>query len=95
VVRVAVSRAVTLGLVEAEAYAGAPNGQEPSAAFPWLPATSSDPAGLAPVAMYRHAPLVMSLPSQYFPFRAIHPGRYTITARLNPDYHLPQFDAAA
>jgi hypothetical protein len=31
----------------------------------------------------------MSLPSRLYPFRAVKPGRYSITARLNPAYHVP------
>jgi hypothetical protein len=43
------------------------------------------------VAVCKHPPLVTSLPVRVYPFRAIDPGRYQITARLNPAYHLPQF----
>jgi hypothetical protein len=32
----------------------------------------------------------MSLPVRLYPFRAITPGRYQVTARLNPTYHVPQ-----
>jgi hypothetical protein len=91
VVRVAVGRVVTLGVIEAEAYASAPDGQPVPAAFPWMPAASSDPAGLAPSTVCKRPPLVMSLPCHYYPFRAIHSGRYTISAPLNPAYHLPSF----
>jgi hypothetical protein len=91
VVRVAVGRVVTLGVVEAEAYASSPDGQALPAAFPWMPGASSDPAGLAPSTVCTRPPVVMSLPSHYYPFRAIHPGRYTITARLDPAYRLPGF----
>lgn len=80
---------VTLQLVEPEAYGSTVSGPAQSA-FPWLPGQSSDTAGLQPVAVCTDPPVIMSLPFRMYPFRAIAPGRYQITAALNPAYHVPQ-----
>jgi hypothetical protein len=85
---VSAGRVVTLQLVEPEAYASSTSGSPPSA-FPWLAGHSSDGAGLRPVAFCPNPPMIMSLPFRVYPFRAITPGRYQITAALNPAYHVP------
>jgi hypothetical protein len=81
---------VTVWLTEPEAYASGPDDTPPPTAFPWLAPQSSDPAKLSPVAVCRHPPLVTSLPVRLYPFRATSPGRYQITAPLNPAYHVPR-----
>lgn len=48
------------------------------------------PAALSPVAVCKHPPLVTSLPVRLYPFRATRPGRYRISAPLNPAYHIPR-----
>lgn len=88
-VRVAVGRVVTVWLTEPEAYASSPNDTPPPTMFPWLAAQSSDPAKLSPVAVCKQPPLITSLPVRLYPFRATSPGRYQITARLDPAYHIP------
>ena len=80
---------MTLQLVEPEAYASSMSGPPPTA-FPWLAGRSSDPAGLRPVTLCPGPPRLMSLPVQVVPFRALAPGRYRITAALNPAYRLPR-----
>jgi hypothetical protein len=89
-VRVGAGRLVTVWLTEPEAYASGPDDTRPPTAFPWLAPRSSDPAKLSPVAVCKHPPLVTSLPVQLYPFRATSPGRYQITAPLNPAYHIPR-----
>jgi hypothetical protein len=81
-------RVVMLQLVEPEAYASSMSGAPPSA-FPWLPGQSSDTAGLRSVPLCARPPVIMSLPFRLYPFRAITPGRYQITARLNTAHHVP------
>jgi len=85
---VGAGRVVMLQLVEPEAYASSISGPPPSA-FPWLAGQSSDAAGLRSVGFCRKPPRIMSLPFRLYPFRAITPGRYRITAPLNPAYHIP------
>jgi hypothetical protein len=86
---VTAGRVVTLQLVEPEAYASSSSGPPPSA-FPWLAGRSSDTAGLRSVAVCARPPVITSLPVRLYPFRAITPGRYRVTARLNPAYHVPR-----
>jgi hypothetical protein len=81
-------RVVTLQLVEPEAYASSTSGPPPSA-FPWLAGQSSNSAALRPVTICPSPPQIMSLPSRLYPFRALRPGRYQVTAPLNRAYHLP------
>jgi hypothetical protein len=90
---VTADRVVMLQLVEPEAYASSTRGAPPSA-FPWLVAESSDTAGLRLVELCAKPPVIMSLPFRLYPFRAITPGRYQITARLNPAYHVPHMHPA-
>jgi hypothetical protein len=85
---VGAGRVVMVQLVEPEAYASSISGPPPSA-FPWLAGQSSDAAGLRSVRFCRKPPLIMSLPFRLYAFRAITPGRYRITAPLNPAYHVP------
>lgn len=86
---VTAGRVVTLQLVEPEAYASSSSGPPP-AAFPWLAGRSSDTTGLRSVGVCARPPVIMSLPVRLYPFRAITPGRYRVTARLNPAYHVPR-----
>ena len=88
-VRVGVGRVVPIWLIEPEAYASGADHTQPPSAFPWLAPASTDANGLTPLAVCKHQPLVMSLPARVYAFRAIRPGRYQITAPLNPAYHLP------
>src|SRR5439155_2160049 len=48
---------------------------------------SIDTSGLPPLAVCKSPPLVFSLPARLYAFRASRPGRYQITAALNPAYH--------
>jgi hypothetical protein len=88
-VGVTVGRVVVLQLVEPEAYASSASAASPSA-FPWLRGQSSDTAGLRSARFCAKPPVIMSLPFRLYPFRAITTGRYQITARINPTYHVPQ-----
>jgi hypothetical protein len=87
-VDVTAGQVVTLQLVEPEAYAASTSGP-PSPAFPWLPGRSSDATALRPVPVCADSSRIFSLPSRLYPFRAITPGRYRISAALNPAYHRP------
>jgi hypothetical protein len=89
-VRVAVGRVVTVWLTEPEAYASSSDGAPPPTAFPWLTPQSSDAAALSPAPVCKHPPLVTSLPVRLYAFRATSPGRYQLTAALNPAYHVPR-----
>jgi hypothetical protein len=89
-VRVGVGRVITLSLIEPEIYASSSTSAPPPTAFPWLRTTSSNPAGLAPAAVCRRPRIITSIPARYYPFRAMHPGQYVLTSRLNPAYHLPR-----
>jgi hypothetical protein len=88
-VHVAPGRLVTVQLAEPVAYASSMAGPPPTA-FPWLPAESSDGAGLRRTPFCGTPAIVMSLPAREYVFRAAKPGRYMITARLNPAYRLPR-----
>jgi hypothetical protein len=85
---VSAGRVVALQLIEPEAYASSMSGAPPSA-FPWLSGRSSDTVALRPVTICPSPPSIMSLPSRLYPFRAVMPGRYRITAPLNLAYRLP------
>jgi hypothetical protein len=88
-VEVTAGGVVTLLLVEPEAYASSVSGPPPSA-FPWLAGRSSDAVSLRSAAICSGPPVIMSLPARAYAFRARTPGRYRITAALNPAYRVPR-----
>jgi hypothetical protein len=89
-VRVGAGQLATVWLTEPEAYASGPDDAPPPTAFPWRAPQSSGPTKLSPVAVCKRRPVVTSLPVRLYPFRAINPGPYQISAPLNPTYHIPR-----
>jgi hypothetical protein len=75
---VPVNAIVWVALVEADKYTAHPG-------FPWLKPTTSNRAVLAPVTQCKQT-LVTSLPERISAFKALRPGRATVTARLAPGW---------
>jgi hypothetical protein len=93
IVRVKPGELVTVQLVEFEAYLVRTAQSPPGSPFPWLAPQSPDPAGLTPLVACKRPIWIFSLPYRLYPFRAGAPGRYHLTAALNPAHHLPSLQS--
>ena len=89
IVRVKPGELVTIPLIEWEALLVHTAQSPPGSPFPWLAPQSPDPAGLRPLVACKRPVWIFSLRYRLYPFRAVAPGRYHLTAALNPAYRTP------